>query len=215
MASRNRAKHWTVDRCTIDAFGQGKLISTGTDRKHAAGWQFLHQTSAGGEKLKGVFQLEGSSQHGGDVFANAVTDEEGWPDAPGHPELRQCILDNKDARLGDRSAVDVMRCGFPFMLGWIERGPHVVADEGHQQCRAFIDCGAEDGFGIVDFATHFKVLRTLAGKQECDSWCVGWSCKFFAFCAEFCGSFREVSGHDGSAVRKCPSTVEKCVGDVC
>ena len=71
-----------VDGGEIDAMGQGEFVGTGADGEHAAAGQVLHQSCAGGEKLQRVFQLEGAGEHGGDVFADAVADEQRRLDAP-------------------------------------------------------------------------------------------------------------------------------------
>ena len=166
MGARDRAKFGAVFCGQIDAGRQRQLIRSAADREHVSAGEVLHQAGAVGEQVKRVFQLESAGEHGGHVFTDAVTDQQGGLDAPRDPELGEGILDGENAWLGERRAVDVMVRGLALVSGWVEGGADVVVEKRPQEQGAFIKRGVENGLGIIDFSTHFHILRALSGEKE-------------------------------------------------
>ena len=80
---------------------------------------------------------------------------------------------------------------------------------------AFIDGGAEGGFGVVDLAAHVGVLRALAGEDEGDSRRGRRSERGFSLGAQLGDGVRGIRGDDDPALWEGPAAGGEGVGDVC
>ena len=130
------------------------------DCGHAPGLgQCLHEPAARGYQAECVLEAEDAGDAGGDVLADAVSDEGRGTQSPTQPQASEGPLDGEQRRLGVRGVGQVLGSVAPqdFEQGLVE----VIGQQG----RAAVDGGAKGWLGSVQLAAHARVLSALAGKQ--------------------------------------------------
>ena len=171
MRSRSDAQRRRIDRRQRKFAAQQRFeFRFGqTDRQHGAGRLLLHQATARGDQGQRVFKRKNSGQTRGHVFAHAVADHRLGLSAPAHPELRQCILDDKQRRLREEGLAQLLGRLLKFVRLRIKNGTQVKFQMRLENFAAAVHLLPEHRLGLVKLAAHAHLLGALAGKHESDT----------------------------------------------
>ena len=129
----------------------------------------MHQATARGDQGQRVFKRKNSGQTRGHVFAHAVADHRLGLSAPAHPELRQCILDDKQRRLREEGLAQLLGRLLKFVRLRIKNGTQVKFQMRLENLAAAVYLFPEHRLGLVKLAAHAHLLGALAGKHESDT----------------------------------------------
>ncbi len=163
--TRNSAQRRRIYRGDLDAgiqpglkFGRRQM-----DNSHGAGRQFLKQSPASCHDLDRVLQRQNTGQMRSHVLTNAVADHRFGGNAPMHPQLRKCVFDAEQCRLGESGPTE--RSSAIIAEHQI---PNIQTEMRCQQRRAAIDRRAIESFRAIQPRSHPRVLTALTTEQEGD-----------------------------------------------
>ncbi len=96
-------------------------------RQHGAGGAVRHQPRADGDQRQGVLEGEDARQARGHVLAVGVTEHGPRTHTPGHPQLRQSVLEGEERRQGDVDPSQALLGFAPPLRRGVENGPQIEA----------------------------------------------------------------------------------------
>src|SRR2546423_274451 len=91
-----------------------------------------------------------------------------WGNPQAHRELGERVLDGKDGGLRDDGVTQTVLRFRGTAAGGIEQITDIDIQVRAEDVGAEIALLAEHGLGLINFASHIRMLRALTGKQEMD-----------------------------------------------
>ena len=135
-------------------------------RDHEPAGQVAHQAAARGHQRQPVLNREHACQAGRHVFANAVADHGRRPNPPRHPQLCQGIFDGEQRRLRELRLGKTTGGLLLIPLARIQQLAQIAVDMSREDLAAPVQLLAEDGFRLVEFGSHARILGPLAREHE-------------------------------------------------
>lgn len=138
------------------------------DVQHRASGHGVHQAAPRDEEAERVVEAHHASDGGGDVFACALPEDEGRPDAAVEPAHGGGPGDGEQRRAGVELVVEQRLGGVHSVGRGEEEVPHVAAGERQELGRHRVEVSAKAGVALVERGAHAWALGALAGKDQRD-----------------------------------------------
>ncbi|CAM3196892.1 Uncharacterised protein [Burkholderia gladioli] len=163
-----RAVYGGQRQALAQRFGQLGLAEP--DAGHRAGRQGLHQAAAQRDDRQRVLQREHAGQAGGHVFAEAMSDHRGGPDAEPDQAARQRVVEREQRRLGQCRRFEPRgRRGVLSGIARLRREQQLAQVEAEMRGETVgtgIEGRAKPGQLAIQPARHADTLRALPREHE-------------------------------------------------